>query len=65
MNSSTGFRVSATAFAVIGVFGAPGNVLSGPTSLATAPLSTGLSSVPPNIMFITWKRSWSPRRGSR
>jgi len=52
MNSTTAFRLGATALAVIGVFSAPGNGFSAPTSLGTEPLATGLSSVPPNVMFI-------------
>ncbi|MGE0876247.1 MAG: pilus assembly protein [Burkholderiales bacterium] len=52
MSSNIGFRMSAAALAVLGAFGATGDGNAQPTVLANEPLSTGLSAVPPNIMFI-------------
>jgi len=52
MSSMNGFRFSSLALAVMGVLGAPENAFTATTDLATEPLATGLSSVPPNILYI-------------
>lgn len=52
MTSNNGFRISSAALAVMSVLGCPENAFSAKTDLATEPLATGLSSVPPNILYI-------------